>query len=1138
MISRLNKLCTKSRRALQPIDISCMLIKYKIHWNSPVSKTNDLSGGTMRASGSEYREAFISLLNNKDKARERGFVVFVHGAVDLEPLETICIDPTFQSYNHCLTARYGAGTGDILASLIKRFVDEAYSFLGDTGYNMKMQSQAVQSGIVQPAKLGFFQPTPPDGEWRPLLQNFKGIADQDHNINIDEFFSIVQSTLKVGERLLLFCELSDVPDNATLEDVGFDDVVVKKFMPHLPERLGLVFSGLPSGLDVPGLRESFLSLEVGEDYGGAQGTAPERSQPLRNDSPRGEDRLAIASEVNALADAIAGKDLDPPLVVGILGGWGSGKSFILHLLQERLRFIRNQDVSDDVVRASNPYVGHPYIVHFDAWTYAKSDLWASLMERILFGLDQQLNLERTVAKQYDLRKGFDLWEIIAHSTSGQLDALEKELGQEAVKLIKDWKSGAGTAQALWSALEKLREEELKNLEDAKKELAKKQKQSEKKLQDAQIASDRKLLASRQSFEKELSDKHQQHKNTLNQKQAALETVQASIVADVDKKIDSMARDEAWVPIREEFKSFFGAVANDILKKSGVQSDGAPVSIWMIEREVKLTAKYITGIRKSPIGIALLVFAIISVILTWVFAQIKLASVLPTLAGYTGILGGVFGSAYAALTKTNRWFEERQTAYEAKMEKVKVDKASLRENMLQKQLEAQILPLETEIADIQNQFSNDIKAFEETEVEKLKVLRMNEEKALEGLKERQASEIQVLQEKVEEHARRAGIPGQSKSLVDLIQKRLASGYYHERLGILHQVQKDLQEITEALLPANGYNEDLFPRGMPRIIILIDDLDRCPPQQVVKVLEAAQLLVKTRLFVVVIAMDVRYITRALEKEYEGILVHEGDPSGLDYAEKIVQIPYRVRPIAPEAMTTYLRSQMVVRQMTEPTHTDSEGGNGHLPPATITAPGQSNMRVNETLPPEIQEFEEDELELLKNASIAVSISPRATKRMVNVMKLIKNIWYRKSVPGYNLKVVRAIMLLLTLSASYPEAMARILDDLERTYHNPMTFDSEKNLSNVLQDIIQRWSIKEGIAEDWVAITRNIQNDKLLDADLTVGELGLDNLQIVRSFSFLGEVEMPLVEKRQELAVDLTAQNDNLPNVPKGRRKSIPKK
>ena len=104
-------------------------------------------------------------------------------------------------------------------------------------------------------------------------------------------------------------------------------------------------------------------------------------------------------------------------------------------------------------------------------------------------------------------------------------------------------------------------------------------------------------------------------------------------------------------------------------------------------------------------------------------------------------------------------------------------------------------------------------------------------------------------------------------------------------------QDVPGNDHGLLPVNGFNWETFPRGQPRIILMVDNLDRCPPGQVVNMLEAVQLLVKTKLFVVVLAMDVRYISRALEKEYEGILVQDGHPSGLDFIEKIVQVPYSI-------------------------------------------------------------------------------------------------------------------------------------------------------------------------------------------------------------------------------------------------------
>jgi hypothetical protein len=73
-----------------------------------------------------------------------------------------------------------------------------------------------------------------------------------------------------------------------------------------------------------------------------------------------------------------------------------------------------------------------------------------------------------------------------------------------------------------------------------------------------------------------------------------------------------------------------------------------------------------------------------------------------------------------------------------------------------------------------------------------------------------------------------------------------------------------------------------------------------------LEAPQLLVKTKLFVVVVAIDVRYVTLALENRYMGILKADSNLSGLDYLEKVIQLPYRLPPVDKEgAMGRYIKT-----------------------------------------------------------------------------------------------------------------------------------------------------------------------------------------------------------------------------------------
>lgn len=74
--------------------------------------------------------------------------------------------------------------------------------------------------------------------------------------------------------------------------------------------------------------------------------------------------------------------------------------------------------------------------------------------------------------------------------------------------------------------------------------------------------------------------------------------------------------------------------------------------------------------------------------------------------------------------------------------------------------------------------------------------------------------------------------------------------------MNQIKDDLWKLSNSLLPPTNLTEleekldqlkQVFPRGQARVVLYIDDLDRCPPDRVVQVLEAVQLLVKTPLFI---------------------------------------------------------------------------------------------------------------------------------------------------------------------------------------------------------------------------------------------------------------------------------------------------
>ena len=107
-----------------------------------------------------------------------------------------------------------------------------------------------------------------------------------------------------------------------------------------------------------------------------------------------------------------------------------------------------------------------------------------------------------------------------------------------------------------------------------------------------------------------------------------------------------------------------------------------------------------------------------------------------------------------------------------------------------------------------------------------------------------------------------------------------------------IRDDLKRLADISLSVDG-----LP-GIDRIVIFIDDLYRRPAAEVVRVLEAVNLLFGFELFVVVVAVDSRWLLRSLEGTFsEAFDTDDGPaPTPQNYLEKIIQIPFWLRPMEP--------------------------------------------------------------------------------------------------------------------------------------------------------------------------------------------------------------------------------------------------
>ena len=292
---------------------------------------------------------------------------------------------------------------------------------------------------------------------------------------------------------------------------------------------------------------------------------------------------------------------------------------------------------------------------------------------------------------------------------------------------------------------------------------------------------------------------------------------------------------------------------------------------------------------------------------------------------------------------------------------------------------------------------------------------------------------------------------SKWVTTLFQER----DYGKQIGYMTDIRGDLEFLEHRLQAVDG-----------RILITIDDLDRCEPEKTVEVLQAINLLLNFDSFIVCLGIDARIITRAIEDHYKGLLGAVG-ASGYEYLNKVVQIPFRIPEATGEEVRTFLSRQMGDPQpdgtpaSPDPTGTPSSpdpAGKDHSIEHRQGSTGSTSVgadRSKEATPAgpveEPVDFTWSELQAFQELSAFLRPNPRHLKRLVNVYRLVRTLALQKGQAAiYDHPAITTRWL--TMCGQWPYtsyAMLRHLDDLledkqrydqakasEVATHNPLAY------------------------------------------------------------------------------------------------------
>jgi len=126
-----------------------------------------------------------------------------------------------------------------------------------------------------------------------------------------------------------------------------------------------------------------------------------------------------------------------------------------------------------------------------------------------------------------------------------------------------------------------------------------------------------------------------------------------------------------------------------------------------------------------------------------------------------------------------------------------------------------------------------------------------------------------------------------------------------------IKKNETEETMLVREFRDDFEDLINKSeIKKLVVIIDDLDRCRPERLIENLEAIKLFLNVPKTAFVIGADPRIVRHAIEHRYKTDKIeHADDPDSRnkrivsDYLEKLIQIPYNLPKLSDTEVETYM-------------------------------------------------------------------------------------------------------------------------------------------------------------------------------------------------------------------------------------------
>lgn len=152
-------------------------------------------------------------------------------------------------------------------------------------------------------------------------------------------------------------------------------------------------------------------------------------------------------------------------------------------------------------------------------------------------------------------------------------------------------------------------------------------------------------------------------------------------------------------------------------------------------------------------------------------------------------------------------------------------------------------------------------------------------------------------KLIEDLQKSAAANMTDEVVDAIHRERTK-IHIEQVRFLEQFQDKFKILIQQFIAPN------------RLVVFVDDLDRCLPEKAIQVLEAIKLFLDVQDCVFVLGIDQDVIARGIEMKYKDVKDKkdtDGKPyftiEGIKYLEKIIQLPFQIPPVIQDDMGTFV-------------------------------------------------------------------------------------------------------------------------------------------------------------------------------------------------------------------------------------------